>query len=83
MTYEWEDNFLPYMCVMCSYKQYLDRQYAVKYFKDNNRDDLANLYNKITEASVRLGQIIPQDFSAGDMFIDKTKLKPYCDTLFC
>ena len=81
MTYEWEDNFFPYMCVMCTYKQYLDRQFAVNYFKDNNRNDLAELYNKIVEVSVRLGQIIPQDFSAGDMFSDKSKLKPYCDAL--
>lgn len=82
MTYEWEDNYNPYLSVMCSYKQYLDRQYAVNYFKNNNRNDLAELYSKIVEVSVRLGQIIPQDFSAGDMFSDKSKLKPYCDALF-
>jgi AraC-like DNA-binding protein len=81
MTYEWEDNFEPYMCVMCTYKMYLDRRYAVKFFEDNGRNDLANIYKGITELCAKLGEIIPQDFSAGDMFSDKSKLKPYCDTL--
>ena len=81
MTYEWEDNFEPYMCVMCTYKQYLDRQYAVQFFHDNHRDDLAERYTEIAELVTQLGQIIPQDFSAGDMFSDKAKLKPYCDVL--
>lgn len=81
LTYDWDDNFSPYMCVMCSYKQYLDRKYAVKFFKDNNRNDLAAIYNNIVDICVKLGKIIPQDFSAGDMFCDKSKLKPYCDAL--
>ena len=81
MTYEWADNFEPYMCVMCSYKQYLDRQYAGKFFKDNDRDDLAAIYGEIAERCEELARIIPQDFSAGDMFADKEKLRPYCDTL--
>lgn len=81
MTYEWDDNFEPYMCVMCTYKLYLDRQYAVKFFQDNNRNDLAGIYSKISRLCAELGQIIPQDFSAGDMFSDKIKLKPYCDIL--
>ena len=81
MTYGWSDNFEPYLCVMCNYKQYIDRQYAVKFLEDNGRNDLADIYKEITEFCVKLGQIIPQDFSAGDMFNDKTKLKPYCDVL--
>lgn len=81
LTYDWDDNFSPYMCVMCSYKQYLDRKYAVEFFEDNNRNDLAEIYNNIADICVKLGQIIPQDFSAGDMFSDKSKLKPYCDAL--
>ena len=82
MTYEWEDNFEPYMCVMCNYKQYLDRQYAVKFFRDNNRSDLADLYSEISELCSQLAVMIPQDFSAGDLFGDKEKLKPYCDVLY-
>jgi len=81
MTYEWEDNFEPYLNLMCNYKQYLDRQYAVKFFRDNGRNDLAACYEGIAELTKELGRIIPQDFSAGDMFGDKKKLKPYCDTL--
>ena len=81
LTYEWEDNFEPYLNLMCNYKQYLDRQYAVKFFYDNNRPDLAGHYEKITELCNKLGEQIPQDFSAGDMFSDKEKLKPYCETL--
>ena len=81
LTYEWDDNFEPYMCVMCNYKQYLDRQYAAKFFQDNGRDDLAECYTEVAKLSTRLEQIIPQDFSAGDMFSDKSKLQPYCDVL--
>jgi len=81
MTYNWENNFEPYMCVMCTYKLYLDRRYAVKFFEDNGRGDLAGIYKKIAELCVTLGEIIPQDFSAGDMFADKAALKPYCDVL--
>ena len=81
LSYEWDDNFEPYMCVMCTYKLYLDRRCAVKFFSDNNRSDLADIYREITGLCAKLGEIIPQDFSAGDMFGDKEKLKPYCDTL--
>ena len=80
-TYEWEDAFEPYMCVMCNYKQYLDRQYAVPFLEANGHANLAALYREITAVTVELGQIIPQDFSAGDVFSDKVKLKPYCDLL--
>lgn len=80
-TYEWDDNFEPYLNVMCNFKQYLDRQYAVKYFYNNGRDDLAKQYEKITALCRELAQLIPQDFSAENLFSDKTKLKPYCDTL--
>ena len=59
---------------MCNYKQYLDRQYAVKFFEDNGRSDLAGRYKEIAELCAELGRIIPQDFSAGDMFSDKAKL---------
>ena len=81
LTYEWEDNFEPYLNLMCNYKQYLDRQYAAKFFYDNGRTDLAAHYEKITELCRKLGEQIPQDFSAGDMFSDKNALKPYCETL--
>ena len=80
-TYTWEDCFEPYLNVMCNYKQYLDRQYAVKFFHDNGRTDLAKLYEKIAGLSRRLQEQIPQDFSAGHLFDDKEALKPYCDTL--
>jgi AraC-like DNA-binding protein len=81
LTYTWDDNFEPYLNVMCNYKQYLDRQYAVKFFRDNDRGDLAGCYEKIAALSAKLGQIIPQDFSASDMFSSKDKLRPYCDVL--
>ena len=81
MTYEWEDSFDPYLCVMCTYKMYLDRQCAVQFFEDNGRKDLAELYKEIARLCAKLGEIIPQDFSAGDLFNDKNNLKPYCDTL--
>ena len=81
LTYEWEDNFEPYLNLMCNYKQYLDRQYAVKFFEDNGRNDLAGLYREITGLCAELAKMIPQDFSAFDMFGDIEKLKPYCDVL--
>lgn len=81
LTYTWEDNFDVYLNVMCNYKQYLDRQYAVKFFRDNDRADLADCYEKIAALCAELGRIIPQDFTAGGMFGDKEKLKPYCDVL--
>jgi AraC-like DNA-binding protein len=80
-TYTWQDNFEPYLNVMCNYKQYLDRQYGLKFFYDNKRMDLAELYEKITELTVQLGKLIPQDFSAGALFDDKAKLEPYCNIL--
>ncbi|XMB85828.1 hypothetical protein RJG79_10525 [Mycoplasmatota bacterium WC44] len=80
-TYEWDDNFEPYLNVMCNYKQYLDRQYAIKFFCDNGRKDLAKHYEKITELCTKLGEQIPQDFSAFEMFNDKSNLKSYCDTI--
>jgi AraC-like DNA-binding protein len=80
-TYSWEDNFEPYLNVMCNYKQYLDRQYAIKFFYENGRDDLAQQYEKITELSQQLGKLIPQDFSAFELFSDKNNLKPYCNIL--
>lgn len=77
----WDDNFSVYLNVMCNYKQYLDRRYAVPFFRDNGRDDLADSYDRIAALCAELGRIIPQDFSAGDMFGDKEKLRPYCDVL--
>jgi hypothetical protein len=53
----------------------------VKFFYDNGREDLARKYEKITELTGELGKLIPQDFSAGDLFSDKENLKPYCDIL--
>lgn len=81
MTYEWDDNSEPYLNVMCNEKQYMDRQYAVKFFRDNGRDDLAECYGKIAALSEKLLQIIPQDFSATGMFSNKDNLKPFCDIL--
>jgi len=81
LAYTWDDNHHVYMGVMCNYKQYLDRQYAAKFFRDNERGDLADCYEKIAALCAKLGQIIPQDFSAGDMFSDTEKLRPYCDVL--
>ena len=81
LTYEWDDNFEPYLNVMCNYKQYLDRQYAVQFFQDSGRNDLADIYKEITEHCIKLAEIIPQDFSAFDIFSDKAKLKPYAATL--
>jgi len=81
MTYEWEDNGDPYLNVMCNYKQYLDRQYAVPFFREHGRKDLAACYRKIAALTRKLGRIIPQNFKAGDKFSDRAKLKPYCDVL--
>ncbi|MCL2605533.1 MAG: AraC family transcriptional regulator [Defluviitaleaceae bacterium] len=80
-TYQWDDGFEPYMSVMCTYKMYMDRRYTVKFFEDNGRGDLAGIYREIAKLCDKLGEIIPQDFSAMDMFGDKGKLKPYCDVL--
>lgn len=44
LTYEWNDNFEPYLNTMCNYKQYLDRQYAVSFFENNGRKDLVAIY---------------------------------------
>jgi hypothetical protein len=81
LTRKWDDNSWVYLNVMCNYKQYLDRLYAVKFFRDYGRGDLADCYEKIAALCAKLGQIIPQDFTATDMFSDKDKLKPYCDVL--
>lgn len=80
-TYEWDDNFEPYLNVMCNYKQYIDRRYAAKFLHENGRDELAQYYNKITELSQKLGEIIPQDFSAVSMFDKKEDLKPFAEAL--
>lgn len=80
-SYEWEDSFEPYLNVMCNEKQYMDRQYAVPFFCDHNREDLAQQYEKIAEYSRLLTELIPQDFSAAGLFSDKKKLQPFCDTL--
>jgi len=81
MTYEWDDNFEPYLNVMCNYKQYLDRQYAVPFLRDHGRDDLAGVYTQVADLASELGRTIPQDFSAGEMFSDEARLRPYCDVL--
>ena len=66
---------------MCNYKQYLDRQYTVSFFYENGRSDLAHLFEKISVLSQKMATLIPQDFSAVEMFSDKEKLKPYCDII--
>ena len=80
-TYKWENNFEPYLNVMCNFKQYMDKQYATKYLCDSQRDDLAAFYDEISILTIKLGQAIPQDFSAMDMFNDKKALKPFTDIL--
>lgn len=81
LTYEWSDNFEPYLNMMCNYKQYLDRQYAVPFFQNNGRADLAAIYREIAGIAAEMGALIPQDFSASGLFGDKKNLKPYCDML--
>lgn len=81
LMYEWTDNFEPYMNVMCNYKQYLDRRCAAGFFRRYGREDLADIYDKITDMVEKMGRLIPQDFSAFGMFSDKQKLRPYCDLL--
>jgi AraC-like DNA-binding protein len=76
-TYEWTDNYEPYLNVMCNYKQYLDRQYAVPFFRMNGREDLADCYVEIADLAQQMGRLIPQDFTASDLFTDKENLKPY------
>mgnify|MGYP006924659616 FL=1 len=76
-TYEWSDNFEPYLNVMCNYKQYLDRQYAAGFLRRYGRDDLAAIYDEIAQLAAKMGSVIPQDFSAAEMFSDKNRLKPY------
>ena len=82
-TYEWSDNSGIYLNTMCNFKQYLDRQYAVRFLRENGRDDLAEIYGRIAEIAVKMYAMIPQDFSASaiEMFGDKANLKPYCDML--
>lgn len=81
MTYEWDDIFEPYLNVMCNYKQYLDRQYAVKFLYDNGREDIMKYYEEISQLSNHLSDMIPQDFTAEELFRDKINLKPYSITL--
>ncbi len=81
MTRQWQDGLEPYLNVMCNYKQYLDRRYAAAYLRMNGRDDFASYYDKIADLCVEMGQMIPQDFSALDVFSDKTKLRLYADLL--
>lgn len=81
LTYSWDDNFEPYLNVMCNYKQYLDRQYAVRFLRDQGRDDLARIYERIATCCARLGELIPQDFSAAGIFSDRERLRLYCTVL--
>lgn len=81
MTYTWDDNSEPYLNVMCNYKQYLDRQYAARFLRDNGREDLADCYDEIAALTKKLGQMIPQDFTAIDVFSNKDQLRQYCDVL--
>lgn len=80
-TYDWEDTFDPYLNTMCNQKQYLDRQYAVPFFREHGREDLAAQYEKIAAESRRMAELVPQDFSAGYLFEDRQKLAPFCDTV--
>jgi AraC-like DNA-binding protein len=80
-SYSWDDPFEPYLNVMCNYKQYLDRQYAVLFFAENGMHALAQLYQQIAGLCRELAVLIPQDFSAAELFYDKVKLQPYCSIL--
>jgi len=79
--YDWDDPFEPYLNVMCNQKQYIDRQYAAPFFRAHGREDLARQYETIATEARRLVELIPQDFSAFDLFDDRRKLQPFCDTL--
>lgn len=81
LNYDWDDNFEPYLNVMCNFKQYQDKQYAVKYLINNGRKDLAAYYEKITVLKNSLAELIPQDFTASDLFSDKEKLIPFSEIL--
>lgn len=81
LSYDWDDPFEPYLNVMCNEKQYLDRQYAVPFFREYRREDLAQQYERIAAQCRRLLELIPQDFSAGALFDDREALQPFCDTL--
>ncbi|MCX6360031.1 MAG: hypothetical protein NT029_09500 [Armatimonadetes bacterium] len=77
-TYAWDDNSEPYLNVMCNFKQYLDRRYAAEYLRMAGRNDLADLYTRIAATVDEMGHMIPQDFSAADLFSSKHELEPYC-----
>jgi len=81
MDYEWDDNFEPYLNTMCNYKQYLDRQFAASFLHDNGRGDLADIYSEIANTVAYMGNQIPQDFSASELFSSKEALKPYCESI--
>lgn len=81
LTYTWEDAFEPYLNVTCDYKQYLDRQYAAAFFRDNGEEELARRYEEIAALCRRLGELIPQDFAADELFEDKRNLEPYSHVL--
>ena len=53
----------------------------MEFLKANHREDLAAIYSEITELVRQMGKIIPQDFSAADMFSSKDNLRTYCDIL--
>jgi hypothetical protein len=63
---------------MCNFKQYLDKQYAISFFKDNGRNDLADIYMEISGLVDIMKSQIPQDFTAAHIFSDKALLEPYC-----
>ena len=78
---EWSDSMEPYLNVMCNYKQYIDKQYAVPYLRHAGLSQLADIYARISDVCTQMGICIPQDFSAGALFYDRQRLQPYCDLL--
>ena len=78
---EWEDGMEPYLNVMCNYKQYIDKQYAVPYLSQAGLPNLADIYVRISAVCTQMGVCIPKDFSAGELFNDRQKLRPYCELL--
>ena len=81
LAYTWDGTFEPYLNVMCNYKQHLDRQYAVTFFRNNGKEELAKRYEEIAALCRRLGDLIPQDFTAGELLKTKRDLEPYTQVL--
>ena len=67
--------------LMQSMQQYSDKTLPVKFFKDNGRNDLAKICEKIKDLCDELSKVIPLNFDRLDYFEDKQTLKKYSDIL--